>query len=86
MMKTKCFGLRPITGAGSDQANAADVDSPDAAPVVPVTSRDVSQPECAEIQEWQLENQGGGATWRPATAWRIKQMQVLDLGQNQQLV
>lgn len=60
MMKTKCFGLRPITGAGSDQANAADVDSPDAAPVVPVTSRDVSQPECAEIQEWQLENQGGG--------------------------
>lgn len=61
MMKTKCFGLRPITVAGSDQCNAADVHapdvhapdvhSPDAAPVVPMTSRNVSQPERAEIKE-----------------------------------
>lgn len=56
MMKTKCFGLRPITVAGSDQCNAADVHAPDvhapdAAPVVPMTSRNVSQPERAEIKE-----------------------------------
>lgn len=56
MMNTKCFGLRPITVAGSDQCNAADVHAPDvhapdAAPVVPMTSRNVSQPERAEIKE-----------------------------------
>lgn len=58
-MKTKCFGLRPITGAGSDQSNVADVGSPDAAPLVPMTSRNVSQPQRAEIKERHVEDQGG---------------------------
>lgn len=56
MTKTKCFGLRAIAAAGSDQCNAADVDSPDAAPVVPTTSRSASR---AENKEWRIEDQGG---------------------------
>lgn len=59
MMKTKCFGLRPITGAASDQCNVADVGSPDAAPVVPMTSRNVSQPQRAGIKERRIEDQVG---------------------------
>lgn len=45
-------------GTGSDQWNAADVDAPDAAPVVPMTSRNMCQPERAEIKGFLIEDQG----------------------------
>lgn len=50
-MESKCFGLCPITRAVSGQSNAADEDSPDAAPVVPMASH-----KRVEIKKWWIEN------------------------------
>lgn len=55
-MQSECFGLRSITGmflgtGQRDEANLADAASPDAAPVVAMTSHALFQPESAEIKE-----------------------------------